>query len=55
MVYRLVASGTIEEKVMALQKQKAVLFDQVLGDADAAAPGFGGDLTADDIRGLLER
>ncbi|KQV06546.1 DEAD/DEAH box helicase [Leifsonia sp. Root112D2] len=50
MVYRLVATGTIEEKVMALKAQKAQLFDAVL-DADAA---FGSALTADDIRGLLE-
>ncbi|TFC93405.1 DEAD/DEAH box helicase [Cryobacterium breve] len=74
MVYRMVATGTIEEKVMALQKRKAELFDSVLGDpaAGAAAPGagaaghpaaddagavggFGESLTADDIRGLLER
>ncbi|HSP51555.1 MAG TPA: DEAD/DEAH box helicase [Cryobacterium sp.] len=54
MVYRLVATGTIEEKVMALQKQKAELFDRVLGDAATDAPGFSDALTADDIRGLLE-
>ncbi|TFD32180.1 DEAD/DEAH box helicase [Cryobacterium sp. TMT1-62] len=54
MVYRMVATGTIEEKVMALQKQKAELFDQVLSDAPADAPGFSGNLTADDIRSLLE-
>ncbi|RNE62262.1 DEAD/DEAH box helicase [Cryobacterium tepidiphilum] len=50
MVYRLVASGTIEEKVMALKAQKAKLFNAVL-DEDAA---FSSALTADDIRGLLE-
>jgi len=50
MVYRLVATGTIEEKVMALKAQKARLFDAVL-DADAA---FGSALTADDIRALLD-
>jgi len=55
MVYRMVATGTIEEKVMALQKRKAELFDQVLGDAEAHAPGFRDALTAADIRGLLER
>jgi superfamily II DNA or RNA helicase len=49
-VYRLVASGTIEEKVMALKEQKAKLFDAVLDD-DAL---FSRALTADDIRGLLE-
>ncbi len=50
MVYRLVATGTIEEKVVALQRQKSQLFTAVLDD-DAM---FGTSLTADDIRGLLE-
>ncbi|MDJ0339366.1 DEAD/DEAH box helicase [Cryobacterium sp. PH31-O1] len=50
MVYRLVATGTIEEKVVALQKQKSQLFSAVLDD-DAM---FSTALTADDIRGLLE-
>jgi SNF2 family DNA or RNA helicase len=50
MVYRLVATGTIEEKVMALKEQKARLFDAVLDD-DAV---FSSALTAEDIRGLLE-
>jgi superfamily II DNA or RNA helicase len=50
MVYRMVASGTIEEKVMALKEQKSRLFDAVMDD-DAV---FSSALTADDIRGLLE-
>jgi len=50
MVYRMVASGTIEEKVMALKEQKAKLFNAVMDD-DAV---FSSALTADDIRGLLE-
>jgi len=50
MVYRLVAAGTIEEKVMALKQRKAQLFDSVLDDGAE----FGEALTADDIRGLLE-
>ncbi|WP_318152777.1 DEAD/DEAH box helicase [Microbacterium helvum] len=50
MVYRLIANGTIEEKVMALQQRKARLFRAVLDD-DAL---FGKALTADDIRGLFE-
>lgn len=49
-VYRLVATGTIEEKVMALRDRKAKLFDAVMDD-DAV---FSSTLTADDIRGLLE-
>lgn len=50
MVYRMIAVGTIEEKVMALQQRKARLFRAVMDD-DAL---FGQALTADDIRGLLE-
>jgi SNF2 family DNA or RNA helicase len=49
-VYRLVATDTIEEKVVALAQSKRRLFDDVVGAAsDMAAP-----LSADDIRGLLE-
>jgi superfamily II DNA or RNA helicase len=49
MVYRMVAAGTIEEKVMALQRRKARLFRSVLDD-DAL---FAQSLEADDIRALL--
>jgi superfamily II DNA or RNA helicase len=50
MVYRLISSGTIEEKVMALKERKARLFaDVVNGDQD----GFSSAVTADDIRALL--
>jgi superfamily II DNA or RNA helicase len=50
MVYRMVAAGTIEEKVMALQRRKARLFHAVLDD-DAL---FSRSLDAEDIRALLE-
>jgi superfamily II DNA or RNA helicase len=50
MVYRMVASGTIEEKVMALKEQKSRLFDAVVDDEAV----FSSTLTADDIRGLIE-
>jgi len=50
MVYRMIATGTIEEKVMALKEKKSQLFDAVMDD-DAV---FSSALTADDIRGLLE-
>ncbi|MDY0909776.1 DEAD/DEAH box helicase [Microbacterium sp. CFBP9034] len=50
MVYRLIAEGTIEEKVMALQQRKARLFRSVMDD-DAL---FGQELSADDIRGLFD-
>jgi superfamily II DNA or RNA helicase len=49
-VYRLVADGTIEDKVMKLRDEKAELFGQVLDDDGT----FSELLTADDIRGLLE-
>ncbi|MFS0714753.1 DEAD/DEAH box helicase [Microbacterium sp. 2P01SA-2] len=48
-VYRLIAAGTIEEKVVELQRRKARLISAVL-DADGA---FSNALTADDIRQLL--
>ena len=50
MVYRLVAAGTIEEKVIALQERKRDLFDRVVDDGGALS----GALTADDVRALLE-
>ncbi|MCC3299637.1 DEAD/DEAH box helicase [Arthrobacter caoxuetaonis] len=50
MVYRMVARGTIEEKVMALKEQKAALFSSVMDD-DAV---FSSALTAEDIRELLQ-
>ncbi|THG33310.1 DEAD/DEAH box helicase [Naasia lichenicola] len=49
-VYRMVATGTIEEKVMALKEQKARLFDAVIDDDEM----FSSSLTANDIRGLLD-
>ncbi len=49
MVYRLVAAGTIEEKVMELKARKQDLFDKVMDDdALLSAP-----LTADDVKGLF--
>jgi superfamily II DNA or RNA helicase len=49
MVYRLVAAGTIEEKVMALKARKAKLFSSVMDQGNV----FGAGLDADDIRGLF--
>ena len=48
-VYRLIARGTIEEKVMALKARKGELFASVIDEGNV----FGGSLDADDIRGLL--
>jgi SNF2 family DNA or RNA helicase len=47
----MVAAGTIEEKVLDLQRKKTVLTDALWGDGQ---DGFSQALTADDIRGLLE-
>ena len=51
MVVRLVASGTIEEKVMALKDRKARLVDAVLDDD---AERFAGAIDAADVRALFE-
>ena len=60
MVYRYVAEGTIEEKVLALQKKKAELFDSLMSDGGTvegrgpSGQAFSQSVTAEDIRGLLE-
>ncbi len=51
MVYRLVAKGTIEEKVVALKESKARLFAGLM--ADSAEGLTGGAISAADIRALL--
>ncbi|KQZ67090.1 DEAD/DEAH box helicase [Nocardioides sp. Root151] len=50
MVYRLVATGTIEEKVMELKERKAALFASVF-EGDAA---MGKGIDADDVRSLFD-
>ncbi|GAA2238021.1 DEAD/DEAH box helicase [Rarobacter faecitabidus] len=52
MVYRLVSQNTIEEKVMALKREKSALFSQIIDGGDAPATSRVG-LTADDIKELL--
>jgi superfamily II DNA or RNA helicase len=47
--YKLLAKGTVEEKVAELQKQKRELADALFGDAGAALTG----LTREDLEGLL--
>ena len=61
MVYRLVASDTIEQKVMALKDRKGELVASILDagletglDADAAGTRAAEALTADDLRSLIE-
>ena len=48
-VYRLVAEGTIEEKVMQLKESKAALFDAVVGEGELASAA----VTAEDVRELF--
>ena len=50
MVYRLVATDTVEEKVMALKARKAALFQRVVDGDGVMATG----LDADDVRALFE-
>ncbi|WP_413332104.1 DEAD/DEAH box helicase [Brevibacterium sp. GP-SGM9] len=60
MVYRYVTEGTIEEKVLALQKRKAELFDSLMTEGGTFAgrgpegQAFSQSVSAEDIRGLLE-
>jgi len=48
-VYRMVAEGTVEERILALQARKRELFDAALGEAGAAA-----SLTREDLLQLLQ-
>jgi SNF2 family DNA or RNA helicase len=48
MVYRLVASDTVEARILALQEAKRALADAALAGADRAA-----SLTRDDLLELL--
>lgn len=50
MVYRLVAKGTIEEKVMALKAKKSRLFSDVMETGNVSSSV----LTEEDLRSLLE-
>jgi len=47
--YRMIATDTIEEKVMALKERKAHLFKGVMDDGNL----FAGRLEAEDVRGLF--
>jgi superfamily II DNA or RNA helicase len=49
MVYRLVANGTVEERILVLQERKRALADVALGDANQAA-----GITKDELLALLE-
>lgn len=50
MVYRMVSAGTIEEKVLELQQQKAELFNALTEEGSA----FASSITADDIKALFD-
>ena len=49
-IYKLVASNTVEEKIMAMQSHKQLLADQTVNQGEAAALQ---NLTADDIMDLF--
>ncbi|MFK8082144.1 MAG: SNF2-related protein [Granulosicoccus sp.] len=49
-IYKLVASNTVEEKIMAMQAQKQLLADQTINQSEGAAMQ---SLTADDIMDLF--
>ena len=49
-VYKLIAAGSVEEKIMAMQVAKAALAADILGDGAAA----GAPVSADDISALFE-
>ena len=49
MVYRMIAEDTIEEKVLALQRRKAELFDALTDGGEA----FRSAVTPEDLRELL--
>ncbi|MFA4943271.1 MAG: DEAD/DEAH box helicase [Lentisphaeria bacterium] len=51
--YRLVAAGTVEEKMLLLQQEKAQLFAAVMADTEAAPGELPSRLTADDLARLL--
>jgi len=48
-VYRMIAQGTVEERILALQDKKRALFDAALGDAAGAA-----GLTRQDLLALFD-
>ena len=49
-IYKLVASNTVEEKIMAMQQHKALLADQTINQGEAAALS---GLTSDDVLSLF--
>jgi SNF2 family DNA or RNA helicase len=48
MIYRMVATDTVEERILDLQQRKRAIGEAALGDAAAAA-----SLTRDDLLALL--
>ena len=51
MAYRMIAADSVEERVLALQQEKAELFQQVVGAAEDAVPE---GLSRDDLEALLQ-
>jgi SNF2 family DNA or RNA helicase len=49
-VYKLIAKGTLEEKIQLLQQKKAALASAILGDGEAQKI----QITAEDLRAIFE-
>jgi SNF2 family DNA or RNA helicase len=49
MVYRMIAQGTVEERILGLQERKRALFEAAFGEASAA-----GGITREDLLALFE-
>ena len=49
-VYKLITAGSVEEKIVAMQEQKAALANAILSEDGAGAVKF----SADDIEALFE-
>lgn len=49
-MYRLIAAGSIEERISELQQRKAALADSILENGGAAGAGF----SEEDLQALLE-
>jgi len=52
-VYRMIAQGTVEERILALQDQKRALFDAALGGAPGAGAAGTAGITREDLLALF--
>lgn len=52
-VIKIIAKGTIEEKIIALQEKKKKLISELMGDELSSGESFGA-MSEEDILGLFE-